>query len=109
METGYEKFTGTCLCIRFEQSDIVVDFEQQKSNDSLMELFLFGHNSFISDKAQFKLAITPYTLNKETSLPSEQRLDHKIGLKLFVDTFHFPDKNDGEINFKRTFLRADEG
>ncbi|CAH8677027.1 unnamed protein product [Schistosoma haematobium] len=108
LETGYEKFTGTCLCIRFEQSDIVVDFEQQKSNDSLMELFLFGRNSFISDKAQFKLAITPYTLNKETSLPSEQRLDHKIGLKLFVDTFHFPDKNDGEINFKRTFLTADE-
>ncbi|RTG90369.1 mannosyl-glycoprotein endo-beta-N-acetylglucosaminidase [Schistosoma bovis] len=108
LETGYEKFTGTCLCIRFEQSDKVVDFEQQKSNDSLMELFLFGRNSFISDKAQFKLAITPYTLNKETSLPSEQRLDHKIGLKLFVDTFHFPDKNDGEINFKRTFLTADE-
>ncbi|CAI2735130.1 unnamed protein product [Schistosoma spindalis] len=108
LETGYEKFTGTCLCIRFEQSDILTDFEQQISNDSLMELFLFGHNSFISDRAQFKLAITPYTLNKEISLSSEQRLDHKIGLKLFVDTFHSPDKNDGEVNFKRTFLIADE-
>ncbi|CAH8563744.1 unnamed protein product [Schistosoma turkestanicum] len=108
LETGYEKFTGTCLCIRFEKPDILANFEKLKSKDPLMELFLFGHNAFISDKAQFTLAITPYTLNKKISSSVEQRLDHKIGFKLFVDTFYSPSENGGEVNFKRTFLIANE-
>ncbi|KAK4475168.1 hypothetical protein MN116_002251 [Schistosoma mekongi] len=107
LEPGYEEFTGTCLYIRFEKPNVLVNLEKHKANNPMMELFLFGYNAFISSKAHFTIAITPYTSSKTTSV--EERLDHKIGLKLFVDAFYTPFNNESRVNFKRTFLTADEG
>ncbi|TNN20120.1 Cytosolic endo-beta-N-acetylglucosaminidase isoform 1 [Schistosoma japonicum] len=107
LEPGYGKFTGTCLYIRFEKPNVLINLEKHKANNAMMELFLFGHNAFISSKAYFTIAITPHTSCKKTSV--EERLDHKISLKLFVDAFYTPCNHESRVNFKRTFLTANEG
>ncbi|CAH8875393.1 unnamed protein product [Trichobilharzia szidati] len=131
---GYADFTGTCLCIKFQSINLsdrnVIEKSDPLTKSSLMELFLFNKNVYISKNAQFTIAVRGFYTSSDGVSASHnqqheqqnQRLDELIDLKLFVDAFHCQScqsvgnhningdnqSQNGQVNFKRSFLKADE-